>query len=123
MAGPMPRHFACFMTSVCKSGFFCAPEARLMSSSKMEKNARMAARLDAKCIKMQYPFYIYQRKPVALVLTYCSLRRHHFPMNKRKTVIPVGESAPDFTATASDGATVQLSALRGQQRSEEHTSE
>ena len=34
-------------------------------------------------------------------------------MNRRKTVIPVGESAPDFTATASDGTTVQLSALRG----------
>ena len=34
-------------------------------------------------------------------------------MNERKDLIPIGEPAPDFTAQASDGATISLSPFRG----------
>ena len=37
-------------------------------------------------------------------------------MGSRSDLIPTGQSAPDFTATTSDGGTVHLSELRGQKR-------
>ncbi len=38
------------------------------------------------------------------------------PVTTRTTLIPVGQQAPDFTAPLSDGSTLTLSALRGEQR-------